>query len=71
MKKRIYDYIKSHESSDCNTIAEELNLEAIHVLETILELESDGYIKVLPPKPLSLENNSSCFYVATGKDFQD
>lgn len=69
MKKKVYDFIKTHPHSSSNAVAQALDLPGFEVLKAIHELEKKAYLKMDTPVPLSQTNDNSNYYSATGKPF--
>ena len=69
MKKKVYEFIKTHPHSSANKVAASLDLPGFEVLKAIHELEKKAYLKMDTPVPLSQTNDNSNYYSATGKPF--
>lgn len=70
MNKKIYNSIKAKNYSvTINELSTELSIDGIEVLKAVLELREQGYIKQDTPIPLSVNNDSSCRYSVTGKEY--
>ncbi len=67
MKRTIFDYIKENKVVSIHEISNDLNLSELFVLRTVTELRNKGFIRMCPPVPLSISNNTSCFYTTTSK----
>lgn len=71
MKKSVFNYVLNHRNTDIHAIAKALNLEEMQVLKVINELIKDSYIQMDTPTPLCTNNQNSCYYSVTGKQFAD
>lgn len=71
MKKEIYEFIHSNPHVSIHKVADCLNLKEIDVFETINELCNENYVQMDTPVPLSLNNDESSYYSATGKMFRE
>ncbi len=69
MEKIIYNYIKGNEVVSIHDISKSLSLPEIFVLKTVLELRKEGFIIIYPPVPLDINNNESCYYGTTSKEY--
>jgi len=69
MKKKVYEFIKTHPHSSANKVAASLDLPGLDVLKVILELTKDSYLKLDSPVPISRDNDCSNYYTATGKPY--
>ena len=71
MKKKVYNFIKSHPHSSANKVAVSLNLPGLDVLKTIHELMKESFLKMDSPIPLSPGNDNSNYYTVTGKPYPE
>lgn len=69
--KKVYEYIKENKIVAVNEVAIALNITGTDVLSMIEELRTDGYVKMISPVPLSTDNNESCYYTRTDKEYRD
>ena len=67
MKKKVYDYIRSHKHVSAHEIAGVLDLEERIVLRWVNELCDDSYVYMDSPIPLNAHNQNSCYYSADVK----
>lgn len=68
-KREVYDYIKSHSHVSVQKIVQGTHIEEIEVLDAVNELMRGSFITMDPPEPLSETNDCSCYYTATGKQY--
>lgn len=70
MNKKIYNSIKAKNYSvTINELSTGLSISGIEVLKAVLELREQGYIKQDTPIPLSVNNDISCRYSVTGREY--
>ena len=68
---KVYKYIRENKIASVNDVAIALNIAGTYVLSVVEELSSNGYIKIISPVPLSTDNNESCYYTTTDKEYRD
>ena len=71
MKRRVYEYIKNNGVSSINKIALALNVQDLDALRCVETLRAEGFIRLCPPMPLDANNDISCFYTITGKEYTE
>ncbi|MBQ8797827.1 MAG: hypothetical protein IJZ56_06515 [Oscillospiraceae bacterium] len=71
MKKKIYDHIKEYGPVTVSDIFTTLNICGNHAFKLIEDLRANGFLRMRAPRPLSVNSDNSCFYITTGKEYQE
>ncbi|MDD6236763.1 MAG: hypothetical protein PUB00_05225 [Clostridiales bacterium] len=67
--KKVLEYIQQHPHTEINAMADALNENAKDLMEIVNSLVLNGYLKMDHPVPLDMDNNCSCYYSTTGKEY--
>ena len=68
VKFKVWDYIRIVKCANIHEIASTLRMAEREVLDIVEDLQKDNYLERIPV-PLDKSRDSSCYYVATGKEF--
>ena len=73
MKKELYlkvlDYLKTVPYASQHQIAENIGEKDLDVMAAVSELKKKNYVQMCPPRPLSADNDCSCYFKSSKKDF--
>ena len=69
MRRKVYDFIRTKGRSSATDIQNALNIDGVDVLKILENLNSQGLTRICPPIPLGLNNDCSCYYIITTKEY--
>ena len=72
MQEKVYHCLAENPDSSVDDIAKKLgSTDTINVLETVQELEKEGFVKMSQAFSLAEDNKQSCRYSITDKPFKE